>query len=121
MAVIRRDTGVRERAVGSRGLLVDVIRRSDAIRSGERSGRPCEALEEGRQEGEKEARKPISGIRREGCGSSIGESGAAFSATYSNRADIQKTKGTRGDRGSEILKKNEIPREEEGDNDERRH
>lgn len=49
-SVKRRDDGggdpaVRERGVGSRGLLVDVIRTSGAIRSGERSGRPCEARE----------------------------------------------------------------------------
>lgn len=49
-----RHGSVRERAVGSRGLLVDVIRTSGAIRSGERSGRPCEAREgaaQARQEG----------------------------------------------------------------------
>lgn len=60
--MIRRDTAVRERTVASRGFLVDVIRTSGVIRSGERSGRPCEAQEgaaEGRQEGRK--RGTISG------------------------------------------------------------
>lgn len=119
--MIRRDTAVRERTVASRGFLVDVIRTSGVIRSGERGGRPCEAQEGAADK--KEGNEERSAIFEE-CGISIGEFSAAFSVTYSNRARYPR--GPKEDlRKKEIeearTKENKNPRGGESNNDEGRH
>jgi len=97
--------------VGSRGLLVDVIRTSGAIRSGERSGRAKrekESHRDDRKEGSEERLATFS----EKDASRAENSVPHLVLTCSNRADIQTGRNLRRRSRKRDTKENKIPAQE---------